>query len=613
MSTQPIAIRSHTLPRPDASVFGRLSSFGTWLFACMLAGFFSLIMRDATVIGGVHVPLTDDSLYHAHRILDAARGTPGFYEFDPRLHVPNGSWISWPWGYDYLMAKAAQFALWLDPSIDPTVFISYVPSFWILVNAAIFLAAASALGLSREMRLIAMLCFALSPLTQMLHSFGMIDHHYVEHTFVLLTIWLGLRWFSAPDRRGPAIWLGVALGAAPAFHNGLFILQLLPLSCLFVLWLRSSLPSRPALLAFATALVVATQVVLLPSLPYRRLMFEFDLLSWFHFYVAVCTAAVVAYFAYRPVSRGNSIGLGALCVALALPLVPQVVTGMRFLAGNFSILSQIAEIHSPYDMFTNSMGPVVTASYYSWLLLLAPVLLAFYAYQTLREREPKKLYYVIAVVGGLAMLLDQFRLHYYGFFALVTGALLIVDELRRRYAWHRGAVFVLALAAVFVAYQPPLRQRLFVVYAPGADDEYAAGFPILMDLHRLCAEDPGVVLANSDDGNAILFHSDCSVIANNFILRPDDGEHIALARRLLSSSPEEIRNERRDVKYLFLRSRDFSMRDGKKTALADSYPVARELLTDREPPPGFTLIKTIRMSSDDASEVYARLYKVAAR
>ena len=192
---------------------------------------------DSAAIDGVYFPRTNDSLYHARRILDAAVGS-GFYEFDVRLHAPDGAWISWPWAYDYLMAKAVQAALWIDPALDPLAFISYVPVAWVVVNAALLVSIATAIGLSREMRVLAMLCFALSPLTQLLHSVAMIDHHYVEHTFVLLNVWLGIRWFRQPAKIGRAVSLGVTLGLAPAFHNGLFILQLIPLASVFISWLR---------------------------------------------------------------------------------------------------------------------------------------------------------------------------------------------------------------------------------------------------------------------------------------------------------------------------------------------------------------------------------------
>ena len=585
----------------------------TWAFASLLAAFFASLVRDAATLGDTYLPTGNDSFYHARRILDAAIGPRGFYQFDERLQVPDGAWIPWPWGYDWLVAKATQLALWLHPALDPMAFISYVPVVWILVNAGLFMAACRAIGLSPEMRLLAMLGFALSPLTQLLHAVGMIDHHYVEHTFVLLTIWLGIRWFKRRDDRGRAIALGLALGIAPAFHSGLFILQLLPLAAVFLLWLRGDAPRAPALTAFGIALVAATALVLLPSEPYRRFMFEFGLLSWFHFYVALCTAGVLAFMGWQPATARGFAALAGLAALLAAPLAQQVLSGAGFLSGSFSILSEIREVQSPLQV-ARSDGAVEAASYYSWLLLAAPALLAFYAWRTLRERAPERLYYALAVVFGLAMLLSQQRLQYFGFFAFVTAGLAVVDELRKRQLWHRGATFVAAFAVLVLAYQPALRERLFVVYAPGADAAYASAYAIFLDLSRLCAEDPGVVLASPDDGNAILFHSDCSIIANNFILRPADQAHIDEVHRLLRLAPEEILRQRRDVKYVFVRASDFSAFDGEVATLAAQNPIARELFIDEEPPEAYSLVKTVRtkIGEQGVDGIYARLYKVSA-
>lgn len=589
-----------------------LAALLIWAGAILIAAFFALILRDSTVIDGVYLPRGNDSFYHARRILDAAVGSRGFYEFDERLHVPDGAWISWPWAYDYLMAKATQLALWIEPTLDPMAFISYVPVVWIMVNAALFLAVARAIGLSRETQLLAMLCFALSPFTQLLHGIGMIDHHYIEHTFVLLNVWLGLRWLERPADTRRAFALGVALGVAPAFHNGLFILQLVPLATVFVLWLRSAAPARSALLGFAVALVAATQLVLLPSQPYREGMFEFGLLSWFHFYAAACTAAAVAFMAWRPYTHGNLAWLVALGIVLMIPATGELVSGAGFLTGGFSILDQITEVRSPYELFTDKWGPMETASHYSWLLLLAPPLLVYYGVRVWREDRPERLYYAVAVAFGLALLLDQYRLQYFGFFGLVTGSLLLVERLRAWRGWHRGLTFVVAFAALVLAHQPVLRNRLFLVYAPGANTEYASAFPIFLDLGQLCTQDPGVVLASPDDGSAILFHSDCSVIANNFILRQADAAHIDEVGRLMSLSPAEIRAERPDVKYVFVRVRDFSLLVGNEAVLVAESPIAKELFIDETPPPGFTLIKTIRRQIGEAGQAgtYARLYKV---
>jgi hypothetical protein len=172
--------------------------------------------------------------------------------------------------------------------------------------------------------------------------------------------------------------------------------------------------------------------------------------------------------------------------------------------------------------------------------------------------------------------------------------------------------FAMTFAAFVLAYQPALRDRLFVVYAAGADTEYAAALPIFTDLKRLCAEDTGVVLASADDGSPIVFHSQCGVIANNFILRPNDKAHIDEVDRLMRLSPEEIRRQRPDVKYVFVRARDFSIRHGDASQLAPNSAIARELFLDAAPPAGFTLVRTIQtpIDSNAPSEVYARLYKV---
>jgi hypothetical protein len=589
----------------------RLYSIGVWLVATLIALFFSLLLRDSSFVDGAYLPRTNDSMYHARRILDAVVGSRGFYQFDERLHAPDGAWISWPWAYDYSLAKLTQLALWLDPTLDPMQVISYAPVAWILVNAALLMAVCGAIGLSAELRLLAMLCFALSPLTQLLHAVGMIDHHYVEHTFVLSTVWLGLRWLKQPDSAPRAAQLGAILGLACGFHNGLFILQLVPLAAVFLLWLRSAAPSRASLRAFVIALMLTTQLVLLPSEPYRNLMFEFGLLSWFHFYVAVCTSAAMLFMAWQPFSRRNLALLGVLCALLALPLARQLAAGAGFLSGSFSVLDQIVEVKSPYKLFTEHLGPAETLGYYSWLLFATPLLLGFFAYRALREREPVRLYYAVAATLGLALLLDQFRLHYFGFFAMVTGSLLVLDDLRARFRWHRGATFVAAFATVALAIQPSI-ERLFVFHAPSSDPDYANTLALQAELAKHCAMDPGVVLASTDDGNGILFHTACSVIANNFILRPEDARHIDEVFRLMRLSPAEIKRQRPDIKYVLLRVINFVEDKDGTVQLAAGSPIAMQLLKPLEPPPGYEMLATIRVAMDDkgTTAVFARLFKI---
>ncbi len=584
-----------------------------WLAACAITVFFALLLVDSAIVDGLYMPRTNDSLYHARRIVDAAVGSRGFYEFDERMHVPEGTWISWPWAYDYFMSRLSAFGVWLDPGSDPLALVFYVPVAWVFVNAALFLAICRAVHLSIPMQALALLCFALSPLNQLLHSVGMLDHHYIELTFVLLTVWLGLRWFEDLNRRSRAIALGVALGAAPAFHNGLFILQLLPLIALFALWLRNTALPRSTLQVFAITLLITTQLIVLPSEPYRRGMFEFGLLSWFHVYIAVCTAGTTLFLSRIHFTKKHLLALCALCTALLVPLASQAMAGAGFLSGSFSILGLITEAQSPYTLYTVVFGSAATLGYYSYLLFVAPAVAAYFAYRVFSERAPHRLYFAIAAAFGVTMLLTQFRLHYFGYFALVTGPLLAIDALRTRFRWHAGATFAAAFAAIALAFQPALRERLFVVNPLGSAQDYQNVLPLYLRLASLCEAEPGLVLASSDDGSGVLFHTECSVISNNFILRPSDETHLNELWRLMHSSPEEIVQQRPDIKYVLLRARDFLSTFEGGVELSKESPIAQQLLTNREPPANFELMHTVWLEvgpGENDVAILARLFRV---
>ncbi len=575
-----------------------------WLGATAIGVFLSLLVVDSVYFEGEYIPMGNDSFYHARRMLDTAIGDRGFYQFDERVHVPDGSWIPWPWAYDYLMAQAARLALWIRPNTDPLGFLSYVPVVWLAVNAALFLLAAGQAGLKLTYRATAMLAFALSPFVQLIHMVGKVDHHFVEFTFVLLVTWLGLRWFSAKQRRASGIGLGVALGLAPGFHNGLFVLQIPILVCAGLLWLRGERLPRRDLQALALTLIVTTAVIVFPSAPFQHGMFEFGLLSWFHIYAAACTSIVLVFIGWRDCDKRSLLTLVGICLLLSIPLLGQLAHGAAFLSRDISILSDVLESMSPYTLFFDQFGPLRTVAHYSWLLLLAPPLLIYYLWCASRRSPPRDLFFAVMTVFGLAFLMAQFRFNYYGLFGLIAGSLMAAQHLSERLNWHRGFVAVGLLAGLLIAYQPPLRQHLFAVYALAGAPLYERARPIFLDLAGRCQEEPGVVLAHENDGNYILFHTECSVISNNFMLTSDDERKIEQIRELMQLSPDALREHRPKVKYLLLRAKDLIVeRDGE---VAGSSPLGIALLSDSEPPEGFELIRTVWMQRDGELEVYAR-------
>ncbi|MEM7430730.1 MAG: hypothetical protein AAF351_02205 [Pseudomonadota bacterium] len=581
-----------------------------WALATAIGVFFAMLVFDSAFVDGEYIPMGNDSFYHARRMLDTAVGDRGFFQFDERIHMPEGNWVAWPWPYDYLMGKAAALAVWLSPTTDPLGFLSYVPVVWLGINAALFLAAARQAGLQTAFCAIAMLAFALSPFVQLMHMFGKVDHHFVEFTFVLLVAWLGMRWLHNTRDRAAAIGLGITLGLAPGFHIGMFILQIPVLVTLGLLWLRSDLPEQRDLVALAVALIGATLLILIPSATFRAGLFDFGVLSWFHLYVAVCSAIVFIFLAYREFAKKTLWLLIGVCIVLAAPLIGQVLHGAAFLSQNLTILDGVLEAMSPYKLLFHEFGVQRTVAHYSWLLILAPVVLLYYLWRSTQDRAPRKLFFAIMSVFGLAMLLTQFRFNYYGLFALIVGLPLAIQHLTERYQWNSGMVLVGLLAGVLVAYQPPLRQHLFAVYALGAAPLYERARPLFLELGERCEADPGLVLANANDGNYILFHTECSLISNNFRVNAADEKKINEIAAMMKLPPADLRKYQPSVKYLLLRTSDFTVvRDGQRR-VDTSIPLARMLVSDSPPPEGYELLQSVTLERNGRSEVYAKAYAV---
>jgi asparagine N-glycosylation enzyme membrane subunit Stt3 len=581
-----------------------------WLGATVISVFLALLVIDSAFFEGEYIPMGNDSFYHARRMLDTAIGDRGFYQFDERIHVPDGSWIPWPWAYDYLMGQAARFAVWVSPRTDPLGFLTYVPVVWLAINAAVFLAAARRAGLTLTFCAIAMLAFALSPFVQLMHMPGKVDHHFIEFSFILLVTWLGLRWFSAPESRASAIGLGLALGLAPGFHNGMFVLQIPVLMTVGLLWLRGERVARHDLNALALTLLATTMLIVLPSEPFRQGLFEFGLLSWFHLYAAVCTSIVLVFIGWRDYDRKSLLTLAGVCTLLAVPLLGQLIHAAAFLSRDISMLENVIEAMSPFVLFFDKFGPLRTVAQYSWLLLLAPPLLVYYLLCIFRRSSHRDLFFAVMTVFGLAFLMLQFRFNYFGLFSLIVGSLLAAQRLSERLHWQPVLVFVGLLACLLVAYQPPLRQHLFAVYALGAAPLYERARPLFLELAERCEREPGVILAHENDGNYLLFHTECSVISNNFMLTPEDERKIEQIGTMMRLSPDALREYQPDVKYLLLRVQNFIVaRDG-KIEIDSNSPLASALLTNSDPPEGFELIRTIWLEQNGQPVIYAKAFAV---
>jgi hypothetical protein len=76
-------------------------------------------------------------------------------------------------------------------------------------------------------------------------------------------------------------------------------------------------------------------------------------------------------------------------------------------------------------------------------------------------------------------------------------------------------------------------------------------FPALAEA---CRDEPGIVLAMNNDGHYIRYHTDCSVVSNNFLVTPLHEEKALLTTRMLSMTPEELQRSELPVKYVLARA-----------------------------------------------------------
>lgn len=571
-----------------------------------VAGYWALAWIPSVYFDGIVLPAGHDAVYHARRMLDAVAAPLDVVQFDRRIHAPEGSWVNWPWGYDALMASIAALAR-AAAGVEPIRTLVWVPPASLALNAALLIAITRALQLPLAAQALVALCFALSPLTQNLHAIGQVDHHFLEYTFTLAALLCGLRWARSPERAGPAAALGAVLGLANAVHNGLFVLQVPVLLAAGAWWLRQLGPlPRPAA-AFALALLGTTLAVALPSEAWRLGFVRYDLLSWFHVYAACLTALALLLLARTPPGWRSALGIGALLAVAALPLAREVLAGMDFLTAGMYRDWLMPEMARPYASLRTSIAG------YSGLLLLLPIsLLAALAVAT-RSRDPVLLCLCAFALCGGALLMQQYRFHQFGSFALYVLPLTLLC--RRFGAGPAQRRALVAAAAVALLAYAPCVERLRELPAPGGNADFAVTAALYPALAEACRARPGIVLADHNDGHYVTFFSDCAVVANNLVLGPESWAKLDEARRLLDATPAALRQAAPWVGYVLVRRDDdvFAGAPPEEVRHRNS-TLRRALLLDAPPwPAGFTPLAEVRLDGAAGAPVIARLFEVAAR
>jgi len=134
---------------------------------------------------------------------------------------------------------------------------------------------------------------------------------------------------------------------------------------------------------------------------------------------------------------------------------------------------------------------------------------------------------------------------------------------------------------------------------------------IYKDLERSCRLDPGVVLADYNDGHYISFHTPCAVIANNFLITPLDFDRVAFTKELFNGTVDELLDNGW-INYVFVRREDnvFLYKSQENVRQGNS-PLIAELLFSNELPDRFVQISSVEFEYPNGeSQPLAKVFKI---
>ena len=580
----------------------------------MVAG--ALAMLGASLVDHQYLPANADSFYHARRILDSVFSGNPVIQFDNRIHVPEGSWLAWPWGFDTVMARITSLFGPFANRDDANRVLMNIPP------AAAPIAVALVVNIARQLKLhfllaaLFVLGFAALPTA---HGLFRVRQYRSPLRGIALDAWNTERRHLVLPRRCaflcPLASCSDACSAhALAIHNSLFILQVPVVLTLALFWLQgAAFPDRARILGFAGALLVTTTLMCIPSEPWRRGIFEFYTLSWFHFYIATCVAVFSVLLSWLPRSGRNIAILGLAAGAALIPLFGALSFGSEFVSGELASIRDIIEAKSPYEMYRN-YGEEMSTRILSWMMWLTGPMLLLNLWWAFRSRASELRFVALVGVLGLALMQFQFRFALFGAASMLLTPLLLAGFMAERLPERRIGVLLASVLLFGIAFYPTLKNWQTRWLLSG-DQAYTWLRPAFPALKSACDEHPGVVLADIDAGHWIRYHSECSVIGDVFLLTPLHAAKALESARLLRLTPAELVAESRDIRYVFARHSTglFLDESGRERPdldkLRDSLPaLERELLApDAKLPPQYRMRGEARTPG---GQVYARLYEI---
>jgi hypothetical protein len=254
---------------------------------------------------------------------------------------------------------------------------------------------------------------------------------------------------------------------------------------------------------------------------------------------------------------------------------------------------------------------------FSVLVWLLPVTVLYCAWQGWRERATPRVFFWICCILGATLMISQLRMHYFGSFVLYLPWLVLAQTCLTRWE-QQGKLVLLSVSLIFLlAYWLPGRYQLAGATPLAGDANFRVLRPILEDLRKACAEDPGIVLADNDVGHYITYYTDCPVIANNFLLTRQHEQKIRQIDYLTSLPASALPGVAPFVRYILLRPASILREETGLQYMSFSQSSA-QLITDllltpvKDVPSNYILIEqaNIRESTENELVPFIRLYKV---
>jgi hypothetical protein len=231
-----------------------------------------------------------------------------------------------------------------------------------------------------------------------------------------------------------------------------------------------------------------------------------------------------------------------------------------------------------------------------------------------RRKEPVLQFVAIAGVMGLALMQAQYRFSVFGDVPMLLTPILAVHLLGESRPELRRIALAGCCALFAVAFYPTIATWQ-ARYTLGGSEAYANVRAIFPVLKQSCAQRPGIVLGDIHTGHWVRYHSQCSVIADVFLLTPQHAAKVVENSRLLAKSPAELLTATPEVRYVFARHSVRITLDEKGAEIPDldemrllMQPLERDLLGPEANIP--RQFKRLWEVQTPAGQLYARLYEI---